>query len=280
MVWTTAALAVSLTIVVQERTGSVHPPGGATALCFVTVLPLRTLGWLYMICPALLGACVLVAIGMLTNNLSVARAYPQTSWVSHETQGKDASPPVRAYFGKFLGAGVEPPPRPPLTHTAFSFLGSFAGIATLGIIHTQLVEIHDPRHWVLLVAPFGAMAVLVFSACKAPLAQPRNAILGNTIGGMVGWFAVTAMGMLGLGNMVWTTAALAVSLTIVVQELTGTVHPPGGAQALCYVVLAPLRTLGLWYVLCPSLLGSMVLVGVGLFANNLSQARTYPQGWW
>lgn len=34
--------------------------------------------------------------------------------------------------------------------------------------------------------------------------------------------------LLGLGSYVWLASALAVSLTIVAQELTRTVHPPGG----------------------------------------------------
>ena len=67
----------------------------------------------------------------------------------------------------------------------------------------------------------------------------------------------------GLQTYVWLASALAVSLTIVAQELSGTVHPPGGATALIYVTTPLVQGLGYWYVLCPSFLGAVRLGDVG-----------------
>lgn len=36
---------------------------------------------------------------------------------------------------------------------------------------------------VLIVAPLGASCVLLFGYPRSPLAQPRNVVLGNTLGG-------------------------------------------------------------------------------------------------
>ena len=53
---------------------------------------------------------------------------------------------------------------------------------------------------------------------------------GNTIGGLVGVVVHDVLTAVGLGSCVWLAAALAVSLTIVAQEVTRTVHPPGGTM--------------------------------------------------
>jgi len=287
MMWLSAALAVSLTIALQELTTSAHPPGGATALLFVMIPPLHVLGYVYVACPAFLGAVVMVAVGLATNNLSQARIYPQgwSCWDAAQqlpvaSATEVGLSPITRYLKKFAGAGVAGPPRPPLTQTGFSFFGSFTGIALLGLVHTYLLPAMPSTHLVMMIGSFGAMAVLVFGQPKAPLAQPKNAILGNTIGGIVGVTVVKVMALAGVGHMLWLIGALAVSLTIVLQELTTSVHPPGGATSLIFAITPPLQVLGYAYVLCPAFLGAVILVAVGLITNNLSESRQYPQGWW
>lgn len=76
--WLSAALSVSLSIAVMLGTGTLHPPGGATALIAATADPaIRALGWWYVLFPAVLGAVIMVAIGLVVNNLSSDRVYPQ-----------------------------------------------------------------------------------------------------------------------------------------------------------------------------------------------------------
>jgi len=63
------------------------------------------------------------------------------------------------------------------------------------------------------------------------------------------------------------------------MQLTGTVHPPGGATALIAVIGgSTVHALGYWYVLCPVGLGACIMVGVAMVVNNLSEgkARKYP----
>mmetsp|Transcript_4737 Transcript_4737/g.12911 ORF Transcript_4737/g.12911 Transcript_4737/m.12911 type:complete len:303 (-) Transcript_4737:211-1119(-) len=253
MVWLMAALAVSLTIVAQELTNTVHPPGGATALIFVTMAPVQAMGWKFVFCPSFLGAAIMVAVACVTNNLGGDRSYPQYWWSSDAV------------------------PKPPLSQTWNSFLGSFTAMAILGLLNFY---VFGPKfHEVLLIGAFGAMSVIVFSAWKVPFAQPKNALIGNTIGGFVGVSVYNLMNLAGLGEYLWLSAALSVALTITVQEQTNTVHPPGGATALLFDIVAALHSQQYMYVLTPSFLGTAILVGVGLLTNNLVGARSYPQFW-
>gem|GEM_PF-4385134 len=64
----------------------------------------------------------------------------------------------------------------------------------------------------LIVAPLGASSVLLFGYPRSPLAQPRNLLLGNALGGLVG---VVSGQWLGTGPLV---LALAVALTIVLGQ--------------------------------------------------------------
>jgi len=274
-VWLAAALAVSLTIVAQEVTRTVHPPGGATALIYVTTPLVQHLGYKYVFCPSFLGAVIMVAVACITNNLSGARTYPQYWFPSEAAEESTPS----NYFMKFLGANAKPLPAasPPLAQTWCSFLGAFVGIGTLGLLHTYFVG--PNLHEVLLVGAFGAMSVIIFSAWKVPFAQPKNAIIGNCIGGLTGVCVYDLMGSAGLSEYIWLGAALSVALTITLQELTNTVHPPGGATALLFVIVPVLHKFKFAYVVTPSLLGTVILVLVGCITNNLVSQRHYPQFW-
>jgi CBS-domain-containing membrane protein len=77
-VWLAAALAVSLAIVVMLATKTLHPPGGATALIAVVGgQKIHELGFLYAFIPAGAGALVLLIVGLVVNNLSKNRKYPE-----------------------------------------------------------------------------------------------------------------------------------------------------------------------------------------------------------
>lgn len=119
--------------------------------------------------------------------------------------------------------------------SCWSFLGSFVGIATLALLPRPIQAVIPGFPAPLLVGSFGAMAVLVFGAYKAPLAQPKNAVLGNGIGAACGVAVYHLFALFGnevAPELLWLRAGLAVPLTIVLQEATGTVHPPGGATAM------------------------------------------------
>jgi len=77
-IWLAAALAVSITAAAMLVTRTVHPPGGATAL--IAVIggeKIHQLGFLYPFLPVGLGAFILLIVGLLVNNISRNRRYPE-----------------------------------------------------------------------------------------------------------------------------------------------------------------------------------------------------------
>ncbi|MDW2308054.1 HPP family protein, partial [Vibrio sp. 1457] len=59
-------------------------------------------------------------------------------------------------------------------------LGATLAIGVLSYAEVSLTEV------VLLMAPFGATAVLVFGVPSSPLAQPKNVIIGHFITASIG----------------------------------------------------------------------------------------------
>lgn len=76
-----AAAAVATAIALMHLTRTLHPPGGATALIAVIGGPkIHALGFGYALFPVGLGAILLVAVGVVVNNLPRGRRYPEF-WV-------------------------------------------------------------------------------------------------------------------------------------------------------------------------------------------------------
>lgn len=166
---------------------------------------------------------------------------------------------------------------------AWSAVGCFCGIAMLAALQYNYPDLSN-SNLAMLVASFGASAILVYGAPAAPLAQPRNVIVGQVLSALVG--VATRKLILegacdGADSCTWLAAALSVSLAMFVMAVTGTIHPPGGATALLGVIGdAHLRGLGFLYAIVPAGVGSVMMVIVGLILNNTSPDRQYPQYWW
>jgi len=151
----------------------------------------------------------------------------------------------------------------------WAFLGSFVGIGIIAYLQSQTLPHSDV---VYLIGSFGASSVLVYGVIQSPLAQPRNLIGGHLVSALVG---VTVLQL--LPDILWLTAPLAVSLSIVLMQYSKTLHPPGGATALIAVTgSSELKNLGYWYVLSPVLSGAVILLIVALVFNNLTLNRHYP----
>lgn len=77
-IWLAAAAAVSLAIAAMLATGTVHPPGGATALIAVIGgQQVHNLGWFYPLVPVGAGTLVLLAVALVVNNIPADRSYPE-----------------------------------------------------------------------------------------------------------------------------------------------------------------------------------------------------------
>lgn len=155
------------------------------------------------------------------------------------------------------------------TEHFWAFIGSFVG---LGIIAFLQYKTFSDTDLVLLIGSFGASCVLVYGIIQSPLAQPRNLIGGHVVSAIVG---VTAQKL--FPDTLYIAAPLAVSLSIVLMQITKTLHPPGGATALIAATASPqLKSIGYLYVISPVLSGALILLITALIFNNLTQKRSYP----
>lgn len=152
----------------------------------------------------------------------------------------------------------------------WTFLGSFAGIGLLGLLNSKYFS---PVDNIFLIGSFGASSVLIYGIINSPLAQPRNLIGGHVICAIVG---VTIHKL--IPAELWLSSALSVSLSIVLMQITKTLHPPGGATALiANIGSAKIQALGYMYVLSPVLSGAVILFLVAVFFNNRTAHRSYPR---
>lgn len=151
----------------------------------------------------------------------------------------------------------------------WAFVGSFIGIGAIAYVQTLHLPVSDV---IYLIGSFGASSVLVYGVIESPLAQPRNLIGGHAVSATIG---VTIQQL--IPDLIYIAAPLAVSLSIVLMQVTKTLHPPGGATALIAVTgSAELKNLGYLYVISPVLVGCSILLIVALVFNNMTSKRQYP----
>lgn len=156
-----------------------------------------------------------------------------------------------------------------ISNIFWSWIGSFLGILSISYLHFDLLEGSD---FSLVIGSFGASAVLIYGAVNSPLAQPRNLLGGHILSAIVGVVAFKLFS----GN-IWFCSAFAVATSILVMQLTLTLHPPGGATALIAVIGSDqIHDLGFLYVLVPVATGSFLLLIIAIFVNNIPKNRKYP----
>lgn len=171
-----------------------------------------------------------------------------------------------SYFEKIKGekfsSGL---PRPKLLD---ALIGGCGGLILLGV----LCFLHDELKLVpIFIVPFGASAVLVFAAPAAPFSQPRNVILGHFIAGLTGVVVFTICSSGG-----WWALAIANGVAIFLMIQLKAVHPPAGATSLLPVA-AGITDFG--WLLRPVLMGTIIIVLIGVLYNNLFKNRRYPMFW-
>ncbi|MCM5663906.1 HPP family protein [Galbibacter mesophilus] len=151
----------------------------------------------------------------------------------------------------------------------WSFIGAFVGIGLMAFFHSDSLTDYEN---LFLIGSFGASSVLVYGSIYSPLAQPRNLIGGHVVSALIG---VTVFQL--LPDIIWITAPLAVALSIVLMQITKTLHPPGGATALIAVIGSEkVKGLGYMYVVFPVFTGCLILLLVALVFNNITKDRHYP----
>jgi CBS domain-containing membrane protein len=168
---------------------------------------------------------------------------------------------MRSFFVPILAGGT-------LSGRLVACLGACIGIALTSVISAALVDPHGSL--LLIVAPMGAAAVLIFAVPASPLAQPWPVIGGNVISALVG-VAVAKLVPIPI-----LAAGIAVGGAILAMSLTRSLHPPAGAAALSAVVGGPVvMNAGFGFALVPIAVNAVVLVVLGV-AFHKASGHSYP----
>lgn len=166
------------------------------------------------------------------------------------------------YLKKFIGKKEKILDNSTFKDILFAFIGSFIAITIIGYLTKNYNNL-------LVMGSFGASCVLLFGFPKSPFSQPRNVIFGHFIS------SLTGLSFLHFVGNDYISMALALATAIALMMTTKTVHPPAGSNPLIIFLLG-----ANWdYLIFPTLVGSVVLVIVSLFYNNLHKNRIYPQYW-
>lgn len=183
-----------------------------------------------------------------------------------------------SYFTKFQGVPGKHAPEVSVTPYSVicSLLLSFTGILLVSVLDEYYLY---PNYKIkMLSGALGAVSVLLFDACQAPLAQPYNVWVGFTTSSFIG-VTVAQIGN-NVGIPMFIQAPLAVSISISTMKALKCTFPPGGACALIAVIGGPEKLdMGYGYVLI-SLGAILILFIVNIFGNNAVPWNRYPQYWY
>lgn len=158
---------------------------------------------------------------------------------------------------------------PHLTDALRAAGGAAAGLLLCeAVLH--LLGAADGSGHLLLIAPFGASAFLIFVVPNSPLAQPWSAVIGNTVS------ALAALAVIAVTPTPLIAAPAAIALSILTMAALRAFHPPGGAVALATVLAHPAPDFpGLTFAATPVAAGTIALVAGGILWHRFS-GRRYP----
>lgn len=161
----------------------------------------------------------------------------------------------------------------------FSFLGAFIGISIIENVFRNL-PLLGGRPAPLVIASFGAAAILEYNTIESPLSQPRNLIFGHFLSAVIGVGITKLFHLLPetrFEELRWLAGALSVACASTVMGVTKTVHPPAGATALLAATTIEVTELG-WWLLPLVLLASVLMLVSAMLVNNLY--KRFPLYWW
>ena len=147
-------------------------------------------------------------------------------------------------------------------------VGIMLCVAFTGVVSAWLYD--HTSHYVFLIAPVGASAILLFVVPSSPMAQPWAIIGGNTISALVG------VAVFHLVKEPLLAAGLAVALSVLAMSVARAMHPPGGAIALTAVIGGHTITeAGFLFPFVPVALDSALVVLFGIVFHKVLH-RPYP----
>ena len=138
-------------------------------------------------------------------------------------------------------------------------LGAGIAIGTLALLSYLSGEL-------LLMAPFGASCVLLFSVPQSSLSQPANLIGGHLLASIVSLFFVQFM-----PDSPYSLP-LAVFVAVGLMAFFRVTHPPAGADPI--VIVLGQHSWG--FLIFPVFLGSLILFFLAIIHHKLLTKIPYP----
>jgi len=158
----------------------------------------------------------------------------------------------------------------PVSHRErlISALGACIGMM---LVYAMTRAVFGPGHALVVAAPVGATAVLLFAIPHSAMSQPWPVVGGYAISTTVG----VACAMLVPNELV--AAGLAVGLSVAFMHYLHCLHPPGGAIALMAVIGGdPIRQMGFNFVVAPVLINVLIVVAAAIVFGAFFPWRRYP----
>lgn len=140
-----------------------------------------------------------------------------------------------------------------IAESVIAGVGALIGLSFIGVIAQS-------ANTMMLIAPFGATAVLLFSAPNSPFSNPMNIFGGYFISTVIGAVVLTYT------SAQWLPIAIGLGLVIMLMHGFKVIHPPAGANFL--IVTQGHLTLA---ILEPLIIGLITLVIVGMSVQHIKQ---------
>ncbi|KZO96306.1 hypothetical protein CALVIDRAFT_537475 [Calocera viscosa TUFC12733] len=204
------------------------------------------------------------------------RFYPLTHFIGYRRRNVEPREPL---FFKTVRASKWAGQVELVAHT---FIATWVSIVFLALMSRGAP--FRERQVPVVIAAFGAVAVLIFAMWKVPASQPRCVILANTLCAIIGVGIAKLFALSGRLNLQeplegggWACPATALSVALAACQLLNLTHPPGGAVAILAASSPEVYALGWWAV--PAVLtSSLIMVVWACLINNIF-SRSYPQYW-
>jgi CBS-domain-containing membrane protein len=167
-----------------------------------------------------------------------------------------------SYLTKLKGSPALIPSRPSFKEISFISLGVFFAASVIGFLAYYT---NEP----IIMGSFGASIFVLFVLPDSPFAQPRNVIFGHFLTTLIG------LTFFHLVSSDWWSMAISLAIAIAAMQILRVPHPPAGSNPFIVFLLG-----SQWeFLWMPTFIGSVLIVMVALFYNNLSSDRSYPKYW-
>lgn len=127
-------------------------------------------------------------------------------------------------------------------------IGAFFGLSFIGFIAQSVDQM-------LIIAPFGATAVLLFSAPESQFSKPWNVLMSYLLSTIIGFLILL------YSNGEWLAIGGGFGMVIMLMHIFKAIHPPAGANFL--IISQGLISL---YLLWPLFIGliTLIIIGIGM----------------